>query len=141
MSATFTKSMARNVFYGGGVFFFLLFIALTFDTMQALPKRDNSQNITPAVAHGKKLWETNNCIGCHTLLGEGAYFAPELGNVYTRRGPDFIKAWIKGQPTGVPGRRQMPQFNLSEQDLDDLVAFLKYASEINTNKWPPNIEG
>ena len=135
MSATFTKSMARNVFYGGGVFFFLLFLALTFDTMKVLPKRDNSQNITPAVAHGKKLWETNNCIGCHTLLGEGAYFAPELGNVYV------IKAWIKGQPTGVPGRRQMPQFNLSDMDIDDLIAFLKYASEINTNKWPPNIEG
>jgi len=46
--------MARNVFYGGGAFFFFLFVALTFDTMKVLPKRDNSQNITPAVAHGKK---------------------------------------------------------------------------------------
>ncbi len=32
------------------------------------------------VVLGKKVWEDNNCIGCHTLLGEGAYFAPELGN-------------------------------------------------------------
>jgi hypothetical protein len=46
-----------------------------------LPKRDNRANLTPAVAAGKKVWEVNNCIGCHTLLGEGAYFAPELGNV------------------------------------------------------------
>ncbi len=141
MRATSTKPPPPHAPNPGPAFFFLLFLALTFDTMKVLPTRDNSQNITPAVEHGKKLWETNNCIGCHTLLGEGAYFAPELGNVYTRRGPDFIKAWIKGQPTGVPGRRQMPQFNLSDQDLDDLVAFLKYASEINTNKWPPNIEG
>lgn len=141
MSGTFTKSMARNVFYGGTVFFALLFIALTFDSMQTLPKRDNRQNLTAQVAHGKKLWETNNCIGCHTLLGEGAYFAPELGNVYVRRGPEFIKAWIKSQPTGAPGRRQMPQFNFSEDDLDAIVAFLKYMSEINTNNWPPNVEG
>jgi nitric oxide reductase subunit C len=95
---------------------------------------------------GKKVWETNQCIGCHTLLGEGAYFAPELGNVYTRRGGDaggkeFIKAWIKAQPTGTPGRRQMPQFNLTEQQLDDLAEFLKYSSQINTSNWPPNIEG
>jgi nitric oxide reductase subunit C len=48
---------------------------------------------------------------------------------------------MQAQPTGAPGRRQMPQFNLSEKELDDLVAFLKYASEINTAKWPPNIEG
>jgi nitric oxide reductase subunit C len=141
MATSFTTSMARNIFFGGSLFFFLLFLALTFDTTQKLPKRDNSQNITAQVAQGKRIWETRNCIGCHTLLGEGAYFAPELGNVYVRRGPEFIKAWIKAQPTGAPGRRQMPQFNLTDQELDDLVAFLKYASEINTNKWPPNIEG
>jgi len=141
MSGTFTKSMARNVFYGGTLFFILLFLALTFDSMQTLPERDNRAALTEQVAHGKKLWEVNNCIGCHTLLGEGAYFAPELGNVYVRRGPEFIKAWIKSQPTGAPGRRQMPQFNFSEEELDALVAFLKYSSEINTNNWPPNIEG
>ncbi|MBK8337491.1 MAG: cytochrome c [Sterolibacteriaceae bacterium] len=141
MSGTFTKSMARNIFYGGTVFFFLLFLALAFDTNSALPARDNRANLTPSVIAGKKIWETRNCIGCHTLLGEGAYFAPELGNVYKRRGGDFIKAWIKSQPTGAPGRRQMPQFNLSDKELDDIVAFLKYTSEINTAKWPPNIEG
>jgi nitric oxide reductase subunit C len=141
MSETFTKAMARNIFYGGAVFFFLLFLALTFDTVQTLPKRDHRENITDSVVRGKHIWETRNCIGCHTLLGEGAYFAPELGNVYTRRGGPFIKAWIQAQPTGAPGRRQMPQFNLTDQELDDMVAFLKWMSEINTNKWPPNIEG
>ena len=141
MSETFTKAMARNIFYGGAVFFFLLFLALTFDTVQNLPKRDHRENITDSVVRGKHIWETRNCIGCHTLLGEGAYFAPELGNVYKRRGGEFIKGWIKAMPTGAPGRRQMPQFNLTDQELDDMVAFLKWTSEINTNKWPPNIEG
>lgn len=142
MSASFfTKSMARNIFFGGSVFFFLLFLVLTFDTTQKLPKLDHRENLTPAVVRGKHIWEVNNCIGCHTLLGEGAYFAPELGNVYKRRGGEFIKVWIKAQPSGVPGRRQMPQFNLSEQELDDMVAFLKWTSEINTQNWPPNIEG
>ena len=141
MSETFTKAMARNIFYGGSVFFFLLFIALTFDTVQNLPQRDHRENLTDSVVRGKHIWETRDCVGCHTILGEGAYFAPELGNVYKRRGGDFIKAWIKAQPTGAPGRRQMPQFNLNDQQLDDLVNFLKWTSEINTNNWPPNIEG
>lgn len=141
MSGTFTKSMARNIFYGGSMFFVLLFLALAFDTTRALPKTDNSDQITPQVALGKKVWEDNNCIGCHSLLGEGAYFAPELGNVYLRRGPDFIRTWMQIQPTGAPGRRQMPQFNLSDEELDAIVAFLKYASEINAANWPPNIEG
>ena len=142
MAQTFTKTMARNIFYGGSAFFFLLFLALTFDTSRALPDRDNRGAITEKVARGKQVWENNNCIGCHTLLGEGAYFAPELGNVYKRFGSkEAIIAWIKAQPTGVPGRRQMPQFNLSEQDLDAIAEFLKYASEINAAKWPPNING
>lgn len=141
MSQAFTKSMARNIFFGGTVFFFLLLVALTVDTMQVLPKRDHRENITPSVARGKHVWERNDCIGCHTLLGEGAYFAPELGNVYQRRGGEFIKAWMQAMPTKAPGRRQMPQFNLTPQELDDLVAFLKWTGEINTAKWPPNIEG
>ena len=144
MSTFFTKSMARNVFYGGSLFSVLLFLALTLHTTWQWPKRTPTETPPPEVARGKVVWETRNCIGCHTLIGEGAYFAPELGNVYKRRGPDapnFIKAWIKAQPMNVPGRRQMPQFNLSEQQLDDLVAFLKWTSEINTENWPPNIEG
>ena len=142
MSQTFTKAMARNIFYGGSEFFFLLFLALTFDTSRALPGRDNRSAITDKVARGKQVWEHNNCIGCHTLLGEGAYFAPELGNVYKRFGSkEAIIAWIKAQPTGAAGRRQMPQFNLSEGDLDAVAEFLKYASEINAAKWPPNING
>ncbi len=141
-SGGFTKQAARNIFYGGTVFFVLLFIALVTDSTGHIPKRSNQAALTPAVERGKAIWETRNCIGCHTLLGEGAYYAPELGNVYQRRGGgEFIKAWMKAQPTGAPGRRQMPQFNLSEQQLDDLVEFLKWTNQVDTNKWPPNIEG
>jgi nitric oxide reductase subunit C len=137
----FTKQMARNMFYGGSVFFIFVFAALIFDSERKIPFRSNAEAITPAVINGKKLWETRNCIGCHTLLGEGAYFAPELGNVYKRRGPDFIKAWIAAQPTHIPGRRQMPQFNFTEDQLNDLVEFLRWTNNVNTENWPPNIEG
>ncbi len=144
MSETFTKSMARNIFYGGSAFFFLLFLALIFDTESALPETDNRLNITEQVAHGKRLWEVNNCIGCHTLLGEGAYFAPELGNVYTRFGnsKEAIMGFIKSRPVdGIPGRRSMPQFNFTDEELEAVAEFLKYSSEINTQGWPPNIQG
>lgn len=144
MSDKFTKSMARNMFYGGSAFFFLLFVALTFDTTSRLPGRDHRENITEKVALGKKVWEDNNCVGCHTILGEGAYFAPELGNVYKRFGnsKDAIIGFIKSRPAdGIPGRRSMPQFNLSDSQLDAIAEFLKWTSEIDTSNWPPNIQG
>ncbi len=144
MSEKFTKSMARNIYFGGSVFFIFAFLALTFDTVQRLPARDHRENITEAVALGKRVWEDNNCVGCHTILGEGAYFAPELGNVYKRFGnsKEAIKAFIKSRPVnGIPGRRSMPQFNLTDQELDAVAEFLKWTSEINNANWPPNIQG
>ncbi|MBV1875121.1 MAG: cytochrome c [Cycloclasticus sp.] len=145
MRETFTKGMARNIYYGGAVFFLLVLIGLTVDTVRELPKTDNSENLTEEVAAGKRLWEVNNCIGCHTLLGEGAYFAPELGNVYTRFGnsTDAIKIFIKSRPVnGVPGRRSMPQFNLTDKELEEVAQFLKYVDGVKTARdWPPGIQG
>lgn len=144
MAEFFTKNTARNMYYGGGVFFFLLFLALTFDTSRSTPERDNHEAITPVVALGKKVWEVNNCIGCHSLLGEGAYYAPELGNVYERFGKstEAIKGYIKSRPReGIPGRRSMPQFDLTEEELEAIAQFLKYSNGIDTANWPPNIQG
>ena len=148
MSETFTKGMARNIYYGGSVFFLLIFLGLTLNTTRQMPEKDNRHNITEAVERGKALWEDNNCVGCHSLIGEGAYYAPELGNVYTRRGggslenfKGFMQGWMKSQPLNIPGRRQMPNFHLSDQEIDDLAEFLKWTSEMDVNDWPPNDEG
>lgn len=144
MPAIFTKTAARNIYYGGSLFFILVFLGLVLHTTRDLPNRDNRSAITEEVAHGKRLWEENNCVGCHTILGEGAYFAPELGNVYTRFGKstEAIKAFIRSRPAeGVPGRRSMPQFNFEENELDALAEFLKWTNGINTENWPPNDMG
>lgn len=144
MSSSFTTSAARNIFYGGTLFFVFVFLALTYKNEQEIPKRDRREMLSnPQIAAGKKVWETNNCIGCHTLLGEGAYFAPELGNAVIRLGgKEAVVAFIKSRPVeGIPGRRSMPQFNLTDQQLDDVASFLDYVSKIDTAKWPPNIQG
>ena len=150
MSDIMTKSMARNVFYGGSIFFMLIFVLLTIHShIYARTKAVDESKLTASVAEGKHIWERNGCIDCHTILGEGAYFAPELGNVWKRYGGDknaagareSLKAWMAAQPTGIEGRRQMPQFNLTDQELNDLADFLEWTSRIKTQKWPPNDAG
>ncbi len=148
MTEKFTKSMARNIYYGGSFFFLLLLFGLTLDTVRQLPKRDHRENITAEVAHGKELWENNNCVGCHSIMGEGAYYAPELANVFDRRGAGneeafkgYLRGWINAQPIDVPHRRKMPQFNLTDEEIDALAEFLIWTSRIDDNNWPPNIEG
>ncbi len=150
MSEVLTRSAARNIFYGGSLFFFLLFAGLTLHTHWYMVNvSTNSEALTESVKQGKHVWEENSCINCHTILGEGAYFAPELGNVWTRYGGRDnadgaragLKSWIRAQPLNVPGRRNMPQFNLSEEELDSLVDFLQWTDSINTQGWPPSASG
>jgi nitric oxide reductase subunit C len=149
MSEMLTKSAARNIFYGGTIFFFVIFIGLVVHSVNYATTVSANTPITASVERGKKVWEKHSCINCHTIIGEGAYFAPEVGNVFVRYGGDkdpkaardAIKAWMKAQPSGVPGRRQMPQFNLSEQELDDLVDFFAWTNKIKTQDWPPNKAG
>ncbi len=150
MAERLTKTGARNVFYGGSIFFFAIFVGLTAHSHWYIRTTStNETTLNDSVARGKHVWEKNSCINCHTLLGEGAYFAPELGNVWVRYGGnddpesarESLKAWMAAQPSGIEGRRQMPQFNLTEQELNDLAAFLDWTSKINTQKWPPNDAG
>lgn len=150
MSERFTRAAARNIFYGGSIFFFVLFVALTIHShFFILNTSSNSETLSDSVKRGKHVWEKNACINCHTLLGEGAYFAPELGNVWVRYGGrddkdgarESLIAWMQSQPSGIEGRRQMPNFNLTDQELNDLVDFLEWVSRINTQGWPPNDAG
>lgn len=150
MTERFTKAAARNIFFGGSLFFFVVFIALVaLSHNYILTTGTNVATLTDSVARGKHVWEKHSCINCHSILGEGAYFAPELGNVWVRYGGDkdddgastALKSWMRSQPSGIEGRRQMPQFNLSEQELDDLVSFLKWTNSINTQNWPPKVSG
>ena len=63
-----------------------LFLGLTVDSHAQFGKLTNAQNITPEVSLGNKVWHDNNCINCHTLFGEGAYYAPDLTKITKLRG-------------------------------------------------------
>src|SRR4029077_9905368 len=83
MAERLTKSAARNVFYGGSAFFFAIFLGLPAHShYYMVTTSTDEKTLTDAVVRGKHVWEKPSCINCHTLLGEGAYFAPEVGNVW-----------------------------------------------------------
>jgi nitric oxide reductase subunit C len=131
-----SKSAARAFFLVGTGLCSVAFVGLTIDTFAAIPKQTRSDKLTPAVARGKGLWEKNNCMGCHTLLGEGAYYAPELTRVYERRGPEFIKAMLRDPEAMYPGQRRMQNYHFQDNEIDDLVAFFEWIGEIDLNGFP-----
>ena len=150
MEERLTRTAARNIFYGGTVVFLAILVALVAQSHMYIINTSTAKSpITQSVADGKRLWEMKACANCHTILGEGSYFAPELSNVWIRYGGDTdaksaregLKAWFQAQPSGVQGRRQMPQFHLTDKEMDALIDFLKWTSEINSQSWPPNKAG
>lgn len=150
MREVMTKSMARNVFYGGSLFFILIFIGLSVHShYYVVNVSTNRATLTDSVVAGKHIWEKHSCVNCHTILGEGAYFAPELANVMTRWGVnddpeaavDVLRGWMDAMPTGIPGRRQMPQFNLTDEEYRQLADFLLWTNTIRAQDWPPNDAG
>lgn len=132
-----SKSQAKTFFLGGTVVTFAIFLGLSWNTLsKEVPKRTHEENLTPQVVHGKQIWESNNCMGCHTILGEGAYYAPELTKVYERRGEGYIKAVLMSPVPWAPRGRKMVAYHLNEQDANDVVAFFKWIGEVDLNGFP-----
>ena len=137
MREVMTKSMARNIFFGGSLFFFIIFVGLTAHTHNYMVTTStNSETLTESVIAGKHVWEKHTCINCHSIMGEGAYFAPELMNVMARWGVEddpeaayeTLKGWMDAMPTGIEGRRQMPNFNLTDEEYRQLADFLLWTN-------------
>ncbi len=134
----FSKKNAQIFFFGGTFLSFAVFIGLSWHSIAyEIPKQTNSAAITEDVVRGKRIWEKNNCMSCHTLLGEGAYYAPELTKVIERRGPEMIKSILKSPTPWGPRGRLMVAYNMSEQDANDVIAFLTWCGNIDLNGFPP----
>lgn len=131
-----SKSQARLFFVGGTAVFSLVFLWLTVDTISQTAARSNEKNLTAEVIEGKEIWDKNNCMGCHTLLGEGAYYAPELTKVYERRGEAWMRIFLKDPQAMFPGQRKMVQYNFTDEQITRVIAFLKWVGEIDANGFP-----
>ena len=95
---------------------------------------------------GKLTVQAKNCMNCHTLLGNGAYYAPDLtkswldpgwGNEQARETlmTLFLKDPIANARTFGTGRR-MPDMDLTDDEVRGVIAFLKWMSAVDTNGFP-----
>jgi len=91
---------------------------------------------TAAAAKGLALFQTSSCINCHAIrgvTGADASVAPDLTHVASRKQlaagilentPASMRLWLKNPQHIKPGAL-MPDFNLTDQQLDELVAYLE----------------
>ncbi len=132
---------AKGWFVWVSIIMILIFLGLTLQSYFYVI--DNNPEVTDAVDAGNRVFHNNNCMDCHTILGDGAYYAADLTKVISQRGEGFVRALLN-DPVNVtydlwPGKykRVMPNLYLTNQEINDLIAFLTWIGEIDTNGWPP----
>ncbi len=88
----------------------------------------------PQVAQGRQIFETHACTNCHTIAGTAAVgtFGPDLTHLASRatiasgaalNTTANLRDWIKDPDHLKPGAL-MPAMQLSDADIDQLVAYL-----------------
>lgn len=98
------------------------------------------------VTLGKLTVQGKNCMNCHTLLGNGAYYAPDLTKAWLDPGwvhedlrEELMLAFLKDPAANArtfgSGRR-MPHLDITDAEAEGIVAFLKWMSSIDTNGFP-----
>src|SRR6186713_3335126 len=135
-----TKRQTRLFFAIGTSLFAAIFVGLTIDSHMKFGGLTHASAITPDVIAGKHVWHRKNCINCHTLLGEGAYYAPDLTQITTQRGAPYLQEFLKDPSKFYSEERDgrlMPNLKLSDAEISNVIAFLAWVSRIDTQGWPP----
>lgn len=118
----------------------LVFLGLTLDSHRQFPELTNAASITPEVTRGKDVWHEKNCINCHTIFGEGAYYAPDLTKISQHRGAPYLTAFLKAPENFYDEqrhRRLMPNQNLTDEEVAALIAFFDWVANVDNQGWPP----
>ncbi len=133
-----TNQAAKWIFWVGTLVSLLILLGLTIDSHKQFNYLTNAEKLDSRVIAGKKTFERFNCNDCHTILGFGGYYAPDLTRTFTRLGEDSIRRRL-GKPAQAfaDSYRKMPEQNLSQKEIDDLVSYFRWVSEIRNNDWPP----
>ncbi len=113
-------------------------------------KKVSAEEAEALVAHGKKTFQGRNCINCHTILGNGAYYAPDLTKAWLDPAwgaeaareslmIEFLKNPDQNARTFGTGRK-MAHLKVTDEEAKALVAYLKWVSSIDTNGFPYNFK-
>ena len=135
-----TKRQTRLFFVIGTTLFAAIFVGLTIHSHMKFAELTHADAITPDVIAGKHVWHRKNCINCHTLLGEGAYYAPDLTKITQQRGDVYLRQFLQDPSRFYSEERHgrlMPNMRLSDQQITELIAFLTWVSNIDNQNWPP----
>src|SRR3546814_7591947 len=106
--ATMNKRQTRIFAIASTAIASIVFLGLTLDSHRQFPTLTNSDTITEEVVPGQNVWHNYNCINCHTIFSEGAYYAHELTKITQHRTAPSLPAFLK-HPTKYYNKQKKPR--------------------------------
>ena len=112
-------------------------MALIFAALSVASFLDSRNQVVPAdieyagfdAVQGKRVFQAFNCMGCHTIVGNGAYFAPDLTKLYDKVGPAWLEAFLPSAgswPKSAAVRAQLQNPAIAaEAGVADITAYLE----------------
>jgi nitric oxide reductase subunit C len=126
------------------------FMPVIGETELLFGKEFTEEEAEKLVTLGKKTTQAKNCMNCHTLLGNGAYFAPDLTKAWLDKGwlskelrEDLMIKFLldpENNARTFGSNRKMPNLHITPEEAKGVVAFLKWMSSIDTNGFPYNFK-
>ncbi len=133
-----SKKAAFWIFLIGTLSSGILFLGLTWDTHRQVEALSHVDKLSDKVVEGKRVFEKHNCNDCHTILGFGAYYAPDLTKVVRRVGEDGIRYRLKSPEKAFERSwRKMPNQHVTDEEIDSLIAFFAWVGNVDNGDWPP----
>lgn len=114
--------MLRNIFIWGTALFFIALIVLTVHTLSEV-NATRTPGLTQEVVEGRKVWQHKNCNDCHTILGIGGYWAPDLTKEADVRDAQFLTAFLKDPQAAKPGTTR-PAIPMTAEERNAIVEYL-----------------
>lgn len=117
------------------IFAFLIVSYIIFSSIIYLFGSGNYQTKTNEMAlAGQQIWQQKNCQACHQIYGLGGYMGPDLTNTISnkKKSEEYLKMIIQ------TGTIRMPKLNLTEQQADQIIAYLKQVDHSGSALVNPN---
>ena len=100
------------------------------------PRESTAPPLDELERDGLAVWRERNCQSCHQLYGFGGFLGPDLTNRVTDETGDDELAWIL-----VTGSAKMPALDLSEEDQEAVLAFLRAMNRSGRSQPAPLADG
>lgn len=115
-------NLSRKHYFGG-----LIIAAVLIVWFIASPPRfwvNMTHEVEVNAVVGEQIVAEYNCRQYHNIGGAGALKAPSLAGVTKRLDEVSIRLWLRN-PKAVKGNTAMPNFHLSDTQIEAIVAYLE----------------